>query len=60
MIVASGEIGIEVMMELCQPELNGRGMPGEWKTSVIVPIFKGKGDVMSCGLYTGVKLQEMP
>ena len=38
--------------------LDGRGMPDEWKTSVIVPIFKGKGDVMSCELYRGVKLLE--
>ena len=50
-IVASGEIGIKVMMELCQRVLDGRGMPDEWKTSVIVPIFKGKGDVMSCRSY---------
>ena len=48
MIVASGEIGVKVMMELCQRVLDGRGMPDEWKTSVIVPIFKGKSDVMSC------------
>ena len=33
-------------------------MPGEWKTSVIVPIFKGKGDMMSCGSYREVKLLE--
>ena len=48
MIVASGEIGVKVLMELCQRVLDGRGMPDEWKTSVIVPIFKEKGDVMSC------------
>ena len=41
MIVASGEIGVRMMMELCQRVLNGRGMPNEWKTGVIVPIFKG-------------------
>ena len=58
MIVASGKIGVKVMMELCQRVLDGRGMPDEWKTSVIVPIFKGKGDVMSCGSYRGVKLLE--
>ena len=56
MIVASGEIGVKVMMKLCQRVMDGRGMPDEWKTSVIVPIFKGKGDVMSCGSYRGVKL----
>ena len=58
MIVASGKIGVKVMMELCQRVLDDRGMPDEWKTSVIVPIFKGKGDVMSCGSYRGVKLLE--
>ena len=30
----------------------------EWKTSFIVPIFKGEGDVMSCGSYREVKLLE--
>ena len=58
MIVASGEIGVKVMMELCQRVLDGKGIPDEWKTSVIVPIFKGKGDVMNCGSYRGVKLLE--
>ena len=33
-------------------------MLDEWKTSVIVPMFKGKGDVLSCGSYEGVKLLE--
>ena len=33
-------------------------MPEEWKTSVVVPIFKGKGYVMDCGVYRGVKLLE--
>ena len=46
------------MMELCQHVLDGRQMPDESKTSVIVPIFKGKGDVMSCGSYRPVKLLE--
>ena len=58
MIVASGEIGISVMMELCQGVLDGRGMPNDWALSVVIPIFKGKGDAMSCGAYRGVKLLE--
>ena len=28
------------------------------KTNVVVPMFKGKGDVMSCGSCRGVKLLE--
>ena len=55
MIRASGEVGVKVMMDLCQRVLYGKGMPDEWKTSVIVPIFKGKGDVMSCDSYRGNK-----
>ena len=47
-----------VRIKLCQRILNGRGMPDEWKTSAIVPIFKGKGDMMSCGSYREVKLVE--
>ena len=47
MIAASGEIGIGVMVELSQGVLDGRGMPDDWASSVAVPIFKGKGDVMS-------------
>ena len=58
MIVASGKIVAEMIMKLCQHVLDGRGMPDEWKTSVIVPIFKEKSDVMSCGSYRGVKLLE--
>ena len=58
MITVSGKIGIKVMMEPCQRVLDGRGIPDEWKTSVIVRIVKGKGDIMSCGSYRGVKLLE--
>ena len=41
MIVASGEIGIDVMVELFQSVLDGRGMPDEGALSVAVPILKG-------------------
>ena len=58
MILVSGEIGVKVMMELCQRVLEGREMPEEWKTSVIVPIFKRKVDEMSCGSYREMKLLE--
>ena len=58
MIVARGEIGMKVLIYLCQLVLDGKEMPDEWKTSVIMPIFKGKGDVMSCRSYRGVKLPE--
>ena len=58
MIIASGTFGVGVMKKLCRRVLDGEGMPEEWKASVVVPIFKGKEDVMDCGAYKGVKLLE--
>ena len=46
------------MVELCQNVLDGKEMPDEWHTSVLVPIFKEKGDVKNCNTYRGVKLLE--
>ena len=56
-IIGSEKFGVEVIKTLCQRVFDGKGMPEEWKTSVVVPIFKGKGDVMDCGTYR-VKLLE--
>jgi len=56
--MASGKIGEDLMMQLCQRVLDRNRIPDEWKTSVVVPIFQGKGDVINCGSYRGVKLLE--
>ena len=58
MIIASGKFGVGVIKKLCERVLDGKGMPEEWKTSVVVPIVKGKGDVMGCGVYRRIKLLE--
>ena len=42
MIVAGGRIAEEVMLQLYQRVFDGKGIPNEWKTSVVVPIFKEK------------------
>ena len=38
--------------------MGGKGIPAGWMMSVVIPIFKGKGDAMSCGSYRGMKLLE--
>ena len=43
-----------MMLDLCQQVLDGRGMPDEWKTNVIVPVFKGKSNMVNCGSCRGV------
>ena len=33
-------------------------IPEDWKSSVVLPIYKGKGDPMECGSYRGIRLLE--
>jgi len=33
-------------------------MPEDWTVSTLLPIYKGKGSVLQCGSYRGVKLLE--
>ena len=33
-------------------------IPEDWKSSVVLPIYKGKEDPMECGSYRGIKLLE--
>ena len=44
------------MAEICQTVLDGLGMAVEY--SIVVPIFKGMGDIRSCSCYRAVKLLE--
>ena len=36
--------------------LKGNKMPESWRKGDLIPIFKGKGDVRSCGNYRSIKL----
>ena len=42
MIVARDKTGAEVLVKLYQRVVYGKGIPDEWKTSVVVPIIKEK------------------
>jgi len=33
-------------------------IPDDWKYSVLLSVFKGKGDPMQCGSYRTIKLLE--
>ena len=35
-----------------------RCIPKDWKSSVVLPIYKGKGDPVDCGSYRGIRLLE--
>ncbi|KAK3509090.1 hypothetical protein QTP70_020302 [Hemibagrus guttatus] len=50
-----GEAAVEFLTSLFNRVLESKRMPEEWR-SVLVPIFKNKGDVQSCSNYRGIKL----
>jgi len=38
--------------------LKDGSIPEDWKSSVVLPIYKGKDSTMECGSYRGIKLLE--
>ncbi|KAK3547228.1 hypothetical protein QTP86_017837 [Hemibagrus guttatus] len=51
-----GEAAVEFLASLFNRVLESEKMPEEWRRSLLVPIFKYKGDVQSCSNYRGIKL----
>ncbi|KAK3558298.1 hypothetical protein QTP86_014684 [Hemibagrus guttatus] len=51
-----GEAAAEFLTSLFNRVLESERMPEEWRRSVLVPIFKNKGDVQSCSNYRGINL----
>ena len=51
-----GEEGVDMLLDLLKKIFEQEKMPEEWRDSVIVPIFKEKGDIQDCGNYRGIKM----
>ena len=51
-----GREGIEWLTKLYGKVWETGKMPDEWRKSVLVPIFKKKGDIQECKNYRGIKL----
>ncbi|KAK3554669.1 hypothetical protein QTP70_032672 [Hemibagrus guttatus] len=51
-----GEAAVEFLASLFNRVLESEKMPEEWRRSVLMLIFKNKGDVQSCSNYRGIKL----
>ena len=51
-----GEMGINFFTKLFNKVLVGKRMPEEWRRSVLISIYKNKGDEQCCGSYKGIKL----
>ena len=51
-----GEEGIDMLWDLMKGIYEQEKIPTEWRDSVIIPIYKEKGDIQDCGNYRGIKL----
>ena len=51
-----GEMEIKFLTRLFNRLLMGERMSEEWRRSVLIPIYKNKGDAQYCGKYRGIKL----
>ena len=54
--IGLGNKGVEFLVNFFNRLLRGEKMPDEWTRSVLVPLYKGKGDIKECENYRRIKL----
>ena len=55
---ASDSDGMRWVTDLCNAIVRDGKIPDDWKKSLMVNVYKGKGDALECGSYRGIKLTE--
>jgi len=58
MFTAKEECSVEWLISLCNLIVAQGRIPDDWRSSILLPVFKGKGDPMECGSYRAIKLME--
>ena len=58
LLKAMGKIGISWLTDIINEIRKCGNMPQDWKKGVIIPIYKGKGDILDCNAYRPIKLLE--
>ena len=54
----AGDTGTRELVKICRRIEEEGKMPDDWGNSLTVPVFKGKGDALTCGKYRGIRLLE--
>ena len=57
-IQATGDIRTQWILDLCSGFVKEGCIPADWKSSVVLPIYKWKGDPMKCGSCREIELLE--
>ena len=47
--IALDNKGVEFLVNFFNRLLQGKKMPNEWRRRMLVPLYKGKGDIKECG-----------
>ena len=53
---ALGDIGVNFLTKLFNQLLETEEMHEEWKKTILVTIYKNKGNIQNCSNYRGIKL----
>ena len=56
--MADENCSVEWLTSLCNLIVAQRRIPDDWKSSILLLVFKGKGDPTECGSYRAIKLLE--
>jgi len=51
-----GDKGIAWLTNLFNEIMRRKKMSDEWRRSILIPIYKNKGDIQNCGTYRRIKL----
>jgi len=58
MLIADENYNVEWLTSLFHLIVTQWRIPDDWRSSILLPVFKGKGDPMECGSYRVIKLLE--
>ena len=58
MLKASGDVGVDWLIDLYNSVIRVRKVAEDWWRSILVPVCKGKCDPLECGSYREIKLLE--
>jgi len=58
MFMADEDCSVEWLTSLCNLIVAQERIPDDWKSSILLPVFKWKGDPMECGSYRVINLLE--
>ena len=49
-------LGVEILTDMLAKIMETEKIPDEWRSSILIPIFKNKGGIQRCGNYRRIKL----